>query len=85
MLIYLLLQLSHLFSELCCETRYLQYVFPAVKFIILEAWTKVIILLHIVILAYKIEPLVMKLTGYVSSALLPYLYFRSHLLGIINS
>lgn len=53
---------SVVFSELCCVSYYLLYVFPVVLFIIFRGWIKIITLLYCVTLDYDmIKLLVMRL------------------------
>ena len=86
MLIYLLLELLCLFSELCYITPYLLCMFPVVLFIISGGWIKVIIFMYCVTVAYDmIKLLVVRLIWYLYSALLSSLYFGNHPLETINN
>jgi len=86
MLIYLLSELSCLFSELCYLTPCLLYMFPVVLFIISGGWIKVIIFLYCVTLSYDvIKSLLVKPIWYLYSALPSPPYFGSHLLETTNN
>lgn len=85
MLFYLLSELLQLFSDLRYITPYLPYVLPAVIFIILGAWAKIIILYFLVLIYDMTESPVVKQIWYVYSVLPSLLYFGSHLLGTVNN